>query len=183
MGVFAAVAEHCGLGFEEVHEEYAEFDDLPTSVVLVGVAVLHADLSVAVPAGTGWAESGLVEGELAAHPHRLEVASVDPVEAQGREAALVSNCHAAQVVVERIGTVAKHVARVYIAAGLQWCCTCPRAMPRATLLVFAAESALWRSSGGLKVFGGVFAVARRPRAHQTAAVHFALAVNMVARAR
>ena len=183
MGVSVAVAEHSGLGFEEVNEEYAGFDDLPISVVLVGVAVLHADLSVAVPAGTGWAESELVGGEVAARPQSLVVASVGPLEAQGRNAALVSNRHAAQVAVEQIGTVAKYVACVNMLARVRWCWTCSGALPEAAVLASAADSALWHSFGGTKVFdGGLFAVAYRPTARLTAVISSAVAGSTVTRA-
>ena len=79
--MFVAVAEHSAWEFEQVHESFAKFDDLLTLVVLVVVAVLHADLSVAVAVGTGWAEPGTAEGEVAAHSPSLVVASVGLVEA------------------------------------------------------------------------------------------------------
>lgn len=70
--------------------------------------------------------------------------------------------------------MAKYVAHIDRAA---------RTLPEAALLAPAAESALWRSLSGMKVFDPVLAVVCRPRVHLTAVVSSAFAVRLVTRAR
>jgi hypothetical protein len=118
--VFVVAAEHSAWGSEELHEELAEFDDFLAPTVLAAVVLLHVGSSVAVLVGTGWAESGTVEGKLAAAAHSSVVATAGLVEAQRRNVALALDCHAAQVVLEQTEPVAKHVAHVHIAARARW---------------------------------------------------------------